>query len=270
MSRALALAVSTYHSLSALLSGSSSAISIDGDDVDAGEDLQLSMQPPVKMELDEGDDRTDVADTQRSLPWEETTGGSTANQDPVGDSALFTENGGGHGGTTAPLTTSSAVASGSMVNSMLSSSAPLSVNTAGTPAVSTTNAGTSMKLMVSPSRPASSSGSASAVSGGGSTASLDGAGALRAADNVPTSERAATREKRGFAGDEIKCARFKEFIAGFLSVSVFHAADVWLPLETNAGRAAEMMPPRLFLFTSDVQVRGCYARGDNLDRREVS
>lgn len=86
-------------------------------------------------------------------------------------------------------------------------------------------------------------------------------GALRAAQNAAASELAAAVERRGFTGDAIKRARFNEFISGFLSVSVFHAADVWLPLAAGSGHhggpgaaGGNDGTPRLFVFSSDVKV----------------
>ncbi|CAM9418405.1 unnamed protein product, partial [Sphacelaria rigidula] len=85
-------------------------------------------------------------------------------------------------------------------------------------------------------------------------------GALRAAQNAAASELAAAVERRGFTGDAIKRARFNEFISGFLSVSVFHAADVWLPLAAGSGHhggpgaaGGNDGTPRLFVFSSDVK-----------------
>lgn len=80
-------------------------------------------------------------------------------------------------------------------------------------------------------------------------------GALRAAQNAAASELAAAVERRGFTGDAIKRARFKEFILGFLSVSLFHAADVWLPLADGGQQdGGEEGTARLFLFSSEIQV----------------
>lgn len=86
-------------------------------------------------------------------------------------------------------------------------------------------------------------------------------GAVRAAQNAAASELAAAVERRGFTGDAIKRARFNEFISGFLSVSVFHAADVWLPLSAGGGQhggsgaaGGSDGTPRLFVFSSDVKV----------------
>ncbi|CAM9449116.1 unnamed protein product [Laminaria digitata] len=60
-------------------------------------------------------------------------------------------------------------------------------------------------------------------------------GALLAAQNAAYSAKAAAAETRGFIGDQDKRDRFNEFISGFLSMSLFQAADVWLPLAGGVG-----------------------------------
>lgn len=84
----------------------------------------------------------------------------------------------------------------------------------------------------------------------GSSAPLSGIGAVRAGQN------ALATELRGFSGDEVKHARFKEFVVGFLSASVFHASDVWLPMERGpgVGVGGDSSPTRLFLHSADSQV----------------
>lgn len=90
-------------------------------------------------------------------------------------------------------------------------------------------------------------------------------GALRAAQNAAAAELATAVERRGFTGDAIKRARFKEFILGFLSVSLFHAADVWLPLADGRQQGGgEDVRARLFLFSSEVQVRGVVGVGEGM------
>lgn len=78
-------------------------------------------------------------------------------------------------------------------------------------------------------------------------------------------------------GEERLHAQLDEFISGFLSMSVFHAADVWLPVvgggtgvdgEVYAGSASggsggEIGEARLCLFSSNIKVskRGCALTG---------
>lgn len=96
---------------------------------------------------------------------------------------------------------------------------------------------------------------ASPLIAGGTAASTDvkgRPGALLAALNAAASAAAAAAERRGFIGDAQKRDRFNEFITGFLSMSLFQAADVWLPLAGNEG-AASGKTSRLFLFSSNVQ-----------------
>ena len=99
-------------------------------------------------------------------------------------------------------------------------------------------------------------------------------GALLAAQNAAYSAKAAAAEKRGFIGDQDKRDRFNEFISGFLSMSLFQAADVWLPLAggrggggdsgggvggaggATGGGSSNGKISRLFLFSSNIQVGG--------------
>lgn len=87
-------------------------------------------------------------------------------------------------------------------------------------------------------------------------------GALLAAHNAAASAKAAAEERRGFLGDAQKRDRFNEFVTGFLSMSMFHAADVWLPLASgtgsgngggSAGGSGSKKVSRLFLYSSNVQ-----------------
>ncbi|CAN0124440.1 unnamed protein product, partial [Hapterophycus canaliculatus] len=59
-------------------------------------------------------------------------------------------------------------------------------------------------------------------------------GAQLAAQNAAASAKAAATERRGFVGDGQKRNRFDEFVTGFLSMSLFQAADVWLPLGSSS------------------------------------
>ena len=77
-------------------------------------------------------------------------------------------------------------------------------------------------------------------------------GALLAAHNAAASAKAAAEERRGFIGDAQKRDRFDEFVTGFLSMSLFHAADVWLPLSSGRGSGNKKVS-RLFLYSSNVQ-----------------
>ncbi|CAM9664700.1 unnamed protein product [Ectocarpus sp. 6 AP-2014] len=107
--------------------------------------------------------------------------------------------------------------------------------------------------------------SAAAAGGGGGGNRKGLPGALLAAHNAAAAAQAAAVERRGFVGDEQKRKRFDEFILGFLSMSLFQAADIWLPLSSrNGGRdgdpAAEAAGgkgnkkvSRLFLYSSKVQ-----------------
>lgn len=87
-------------------------------------------------------------------------------------------------------------------------------------------------------------------------------GDLLAAYNKAAGVKAATAERRGFVGDEQKRDRFDEFVTGFLSMSLFQAADVWLPLGSSSlsgngsgggGDGQHKKVSRLFLFSSKVQ-----------------
>lgn len=79
-------------------------------------------------------------------------------------------------------------------------------------------------------------------------------GALLAAHNAAASAKAAAEERRGFIGDAQKRDRFDEFVTGFLSMSLFHAADVWLPLSSASGSGSgNKKVSRLFLYSSNVQ-----------------
>ena len=81
--------------------------------------------------------------------------------------------------------------------------------------------------------------------------------AAPAATQAEAAATQATADRLGFIGNEEKWARFNEFITGILSVSLFQAADVWLPVVgegAGAGRDASK-PSRLFLFSTNVQAR---------------
>lgn len=78
--------------------------------------------------------------------------------------------------------------------------------------------------------------------------------------NAAAADRAAAGEARGYIGNASKRARFDEFIKGILSVSVFHAADIWLPFAENGG-LEEDEAPRLFMSDSVTQVSLKFFRG---------
>lgn len=108
--------------------------------------------------------------------------------------------------------------------------------------------------------------SAAAAGGGGGGNRKGLPGALLAAHNSAAAAKAVAAERRGFVGDEQKRKRFDEFILGFLSMSLFQAADIWLPLSSrNGGGGSDGDPAaeaagwkgnkvsRLFLYSSKVQ-----------------
>ncbi|CAM9744510.1 unnamed protein product, partial [Ectocarpus sp. 8 AP-2014] len=108
--------------------------------------------------------------------------------------------------------------------------------------------------------------SAAAGGGGGGGNRKGLPGALLAAHNAAAAAQAAAVERRGFVGDEQKRKRFDEFILGFLSMSLFQAADIWLPLSSRNGGGRDGDPAaeaaggkgnkkvsRLFLYSSKVQ-----------------
>ncbi|CAN0483423.1 unnamed protein product, partial [Ectocarpus sp. 12 AP-2014] len=109
--------------------------------------------------------------------------------------------------------------------------------------------------------------SAAATGGGGGGNRKGLPGALLAAHNSAAAAKAAAVERRGFVGDEQKRKRFDEFILGFLSMSLFQAADIWLPLSSRNGGGGRDGDPaaeaaggkgnkrvsRLFLYSSKVQ-----------------
>ncbi|CAN0359809.1 unnamed protein product, partial [Ectocarpus fasciculatus] len=112
---------------------------------------------------------------------------------------------------------------------------------------------------------AAAAAAAAAAGGGGNGKGVPGA--LLAAHNSAAAAKAAAAERRGFVGDEQKRKRFDEFILGFLSMSLFQAADIWLPLssrngggrdggpsaEAAAGGKGNKKVSRLFVYSSKVQ-----------------
>lgn len=98
-------------------------------------------------------------------------------------------------------------------------------------------------------------------------------GALLAAHNAAASAKAAAGERRGFLGDAQKRDRFDEFVTGFLSISMFHAADVWLPLASGSGGGGgrgggNKKVSRLFVYSSNVQ-DPALTKWSNLSRNVV-
>lgn len=93
----------------------------------------------------------------------------------------------------------------------------------------------------------------------GAETAVDGNGISSEVGSSTSNEMAVSslmtaRDQREMVWNEQKWTRFNEFIGGMLSVSLFQAADVWLPVAQGAGDA-ETKASRLFLFNSNIQVR---------------
>lgn len=93
-------------------------------------------------------------------------------------------------------------------------------------------------------------GAETAVDGNGTSSNIGSS----TSSAMVVSSPATAPEQQGMVWDEQKWTRFNEFMGGMLSVSLFQAADVWLPVARGT-RDAGTKASRLFLFNSNIQAR---------------